>query len=218
MDRKPKSSGAKPKRVIDIANVTQIDVLEEYQLLLILATKSLMSLPLEVLDANDNQSQLLRRPKKIQNHANFFKAGVCMGRHLVCSAKMSGISTTIKVFEPSDTLSKNKKKPAIGRMFQGNQDTLKPFKVRLSSPYILGLSLRAPVLTRTCTKYDFRNSMYPPNPLRSTSSAVNSVWHVLVALKLSASRHWKRNHYSIMPIHLSISSIPKTWCQYPLSG
>lgn len=107
-----------------------MDVLEEYQLLLVMATKSLLSYPLEVLDANDNTSPMMKRPKKIQNHANFFKAGVCMGRHLVCSAKMSGISTTIKVYEPSDTISKNKKKPAIGRMFQGNQDALKPFKVR----------------------------------------------------------------------------------------
>ncbi|MCJ1276690.1 RHO1 GDP-GTP exchange protein 2 [Puttea exsequens] len=127
-DRKPKSPAARPKRVLDITNVTQIDVLEEYQLLLVLATKSLMSYPLEVLDPNDTQSPMLKRPKKIQNHANFFKAGVCMGRHLVCSAKMSGISTTIKVFEPLDTMSKGKKKPAIGRMFQSGQETLKPFK------------------------------------------------------------------------------------------
>ena len=131
MDRKPKSAGARPKRVLDAGAVTQIDVLEEYQLLLVLATKSLMSYPLEVLDPLESQSPMLKRPKKIQNHANFFKAGVCMGRHLVCSAKMSGISTTIKVFEPMDTISKNKKKPAIGRMFQGNQDALKPFKVKI---------------------------------------------------------------------------------------
>ncbi|KAK0513270.1 hypothetical protein JMJ35_004256 [Cladonia borealis] len=127
-DRKPKTQAARPKRVLDISNVTQIDVLEEYQLLLVLATKSLMSYPLEVLDPNETQSPMLRRPKKIQNHANFFKAGVCMGRHLVCSAKMSGISTTIKVYEPMDTISKGKKKPAIGRMFQGGQEALKPFK------------------------------------------------------------------------------------------
>lgn len=116
--------------MLDAGSITQIDVLEEYQLLLALANKSLVSFSLEALDSQDNQSPMLRRPKKIQNHANFFKAGVCMGRHLVCSAKMSGISTTIKVFEPMDTISKGKKKPAIGRMFQGNQDALKPFKVR----------------------------------------------------------------------------------------
>ena len=129
-DRKPKSPAARPKRVLEATSVTQIDVLEEYQLLLVLATKSLMSYPLEVLDPMDTQSPMLKRPKKIQNHANFFKAGVCMGRHLVCSAKMSGISTTIKVYEPLDTVSKGKKKPAI-RMFQGGQEALKPFKVHL---------------------------------------------------------------------------------------
>lgn len=118
--------------MLDISSVTQLDVLEEYQLLLVLASKALLSYPLEVLDPSDGQSPLLKRPKKIQNHANFFKAGVCMGRHLVCSAKMSGISTTIKVFEPMDTVSKGKKKPAIGRMFQSGQDTLKPFKVSLA--------------------------------------------------------------------------------------
>ena len=150
-DRKPKSPAARPRRVLDISSVTQIDVLEEYQLLLVLATKSLMSYPLEVLDSPDNVSPILKRPKKIQNHANFFKAGVCMGRHLVCSAKMSGISTTIKVFEPMDTISKGKKKPAIGRMFQGGQDTLKPFKV-----YVLyrNVEPRADHL---------RNSTYPLN-------------------------------------------------------
>ena len=130
-DRKPKSPAARPRRVLESTNVTQVDVLEEYQLLLVLATKSLLSYPLEVLDSTDTQSQMLKRPKKIQNHANFFKAGVCMGRHLVCSAKMSGISTTIKVYEPLDTVSKGKKKPAIGRMFQGGQEALKPFKVRV---------------------------------------------------------------------------------------
>ena len=66
--------------MLDISSVTQIDVLEEYQLLLVLATKSLMSYPLEVLDSPDNVSPILKRPKKIQNHANFFKAGGMYGK------------------------------------------------------------------------------------------------------------------------------------------
>ena len=147
-ERKPGAAASKPKRVLETGPVTQIDVLEEYQLLLVLASKSLISYPLEVLDTADAQSPLLKRPKKIQNHANFFKAGVCMSRHLVCSAKMSGISTTIKVFEPMDTVSKGKKKPAIGRMFQGGQDALKPFKVFFSSSLCVRLL--------KC----FRNSMF----------------------------------------------------------
>ena len=128
-DRRPKTPDARPRRMIEIGNVTQIDVLEEYQLLLILASKSLISYPLEVLDPNESQSPLAKRPRKIQNHSQFFTAGVCMGRHLVCTAKMSGISTTIKVYEPMDTVSKGNRKGAIPRIFQGGQDALKPFKV-----------------------------------------------------------------------------------------
>ncbi|KAI9676125.1 MAG: RHO1 GDP-GTP exchange protein 2 [Caeruleum heppii] len=127
-DRRPKDPTTTPKRVIDCGSVSQIDVLEEYQLLLVLANKQLVSFPLEALDSNESQSSLAKRPRRIQGHANFFKAGVCLGRHLVCSVKTSALSTTIKVFEPMDASSKGKKKPAFSKMFQGGQDALKPFK------------------------------------------------------------------------------------------
>ncbi|KAL8716398.1 MAG: hypothetical protein Q9220_000305 [cf. Caloplaca sp. 1 TL-2023] len=124
-DRRPRPADSRPRRVVELSSVTQVDVMEEYQMLIALANKSLYSLPLEALESNDS---LLKRPKKIQGHANFFKAGVCMGRHLVCAAKMSGISTTIKVYEPTESNIKGKKKPAIPRMFQGGGETLRPFK------------------------------------------------------------------------------------------
>ena len=128
-DRKPKDPAARPRRVLDAMAVTQIDVLEEYQLLLVLSNKALLSFSLEALEANDNQAPLAKRPRKIQNHANFFKAGVCLGRHLVCSVKTSALSSTIKVYEPLETTTKGKKKPAFSKMFQGGQDALRPFKV-----------------------------------------------------------------------------------------
>lgn len=132
-DRRQKPGESKPKRVLEISAVTQVDVMEEYQLLIVLANKSLYSFPLEALDSNDS---LVKRPKKIQGHANFFKAGVCMGRHLVCAAKMSGISTTIKAYEPTDTNIKAKKKPAISKMFQGTGESLRAFKVGVL-PFVL---------------------------------------------------------------------------------
>ncbi|KAL1860088.1 RHO1 GDP-GTP exchange protein 2 [Paecilomyces lecythidis] len=127
-DRWPKDKNAKPRRVLDASGVTQIDTLEEYQLLLVLSNKTLSSYPMEALEVTEGQNPLARRPKKIQGHANFFKAGIGLGRHLVCSVKTSALSTTIKVFEPMDNLAKGKKKPALSKMFQGGQDTLKPFK------------------------------------------------------------------------------------------
>ena len=124
-DRKSKDAAAKPVRVLDATNVTQIDVLEEYQLLLVLSQKSLQSYPLSAL--NPNEPALAKRPKKIQSHCNFFKTGICLGRHLVCCVKSSALSTTIKVFEPNDAMSKGKKQKGF-KIFNNGQDELKAFK------------------------------------------------------------------------------------------
>lgn len=127
-ERWPKDKSAKPRRVLEASQVTQIDTLEEYQLLLVLANKTLTSYPLEALELDGSQNALAKRPKKIQGHANFFKSGIGLGRHLVCSVKTSALSSTIKVYEPMDNLAKGKKKSTVSKMFQSGQDTLKPFK------------------------------------------------------------------------------------------
>jgi hypothetical protein len=125
-DRRSKEAGAKPRRVLDVQNVTQVDVLEEYQLLLVLSAKSLLSYPLSALDPNE--PALSKRSKKIQSHCNFFKTGICLGRHLVCCVKSSALSTTIKVFEPNDAMSKGKKQKGFKMFNSGGQDELKAFK------------------------------------------------------------------------------------------
>lgn len=124
-DRKPKEALGKPRRIIDIAGVTQVEVLEEYQILLVLSNKTLFAYPVDVLESNDPQANN-KRPRKIA-HANFFKAGVCLSRHLVCCVKTTP-STTIKVYEPTDAMGKGRKKPAFGKLFNGGQDALKPYK------------------------------------------------------------------------------------------
>ncbi|KAI8632835.1 CNH domain-containing protein [Xylariaceae sp. FL1651] len=123
-DRKAKDQP--PRRVIEAQHVTQIDVLEEYGLLLVLSNKSLQSYSLAALDPNE--PALAKRPKKIQSNCNFFKTGICLGRHLVCCVKSSALSTTIKVYEPNDSMSKGKKQKGFGKMFNAGQDELKAFK------------------------------------------------------------------------------------------
>ncbi|KAI0101329.1 CNH domain-containing protein [Nemania sp. FL0031] len=123
-DRKAKDS--QPKRVIETQHVTQVDVLEEYGLLLVLSNKSLLSYPIAALDLNE--PTLSKRPKKIQSGCNFFKTGICLGRHLVCCAKPTTLSTTIKVYEPNDSMGKGKKQKGFGKMFNAGQDELKAFK------------------------------------------------------------------------------------------
>ncbi|KAI0013806.1 CNH-domain-containing protein [Xylariaceae sp. FL0662B] len=123
-DRKMKDQ--QPKRVIEAQHVTQVDVLEEYGLLLVLSNKSLLSYSLSALDPVE--PALGKRPKKIQSNCNFFKTGICLGRHLVCCVKSSTLSTTIKVYEPNDSMSKGKKQKGFGKMFNTGQDELKAFK------------------------------------------------------------------------------------------
>ncbi|EAQ89752.1 conserved hypothetical protein [Chaetomium globosum CBS 148.51] len=124
-DRRSKDN-APPKRVIDVPSVTQVDVLEEYSLLLVLSNRSLLSYQLGALDPNEPISS--KRSKKIQSHCNFFKTGICLGRHLVCCVKSSALSTTIKVYEPNDAMSRTKKQKGLSKMFNAGQDELKPFK------------------------------------------------------------------------------------------
>ncbi|KXJ93894.1 CNH domain-domain-containing protein [Microdochium bolleyi] len=121
-----KNKDQPPKRVIEAQNVTQVDLLEEYGLLLVLSNKSLLSYSMAALDPNE--PTLSKRPKKIQSHCNFFKTGICLGRHLVCCVKSSALSTTIKVYEPNDSMSKGKKQKGFGKMFNAGQDELKAFK------------------------------------------------------------------------------------------
>ena len=125
-DRRPKAEVSLPRQVLYVSGVTQIDMLEEYQLLLVLQNRNLWTYPLEVLESGDNPA--LKRGKKILNHVNFFKAGVCLGRHLVCCAKSSSLTTTVRVYEPMDTLSRSKGPRSGLRLFSSSQDSLKEFK------------------------------------------------------------------------------------------
>jgi hypothetical protein len=130
-DRKPKDASlVQPKKVIEINKVDQLDVLEEYSMLLLLSEKTLMQVPIAGLDPEDS-TLANKRPKKIMGHTAFFKAGVCLGQVLVCSVKTSTLSSTVKVLEPQDTFSRGKKQPAYRKLLpQGGQEALKPFKVR----------------------------------------------------------------------------------------
>ncbi|KAF2114144.1 CNH domain-containing protein [Lophiotrema nucula] len=125
-DRKPKDASQKPRRVLDCKAVTQIDVLEQHQIVLVLADKTLYSYSLEALDPDETQA-IVKRPRKICS-ANFFKAGICMGQQLVASVKTSALSTTIKVFEPKENMANKSKKSGFAKMLSTGQDQLKPYK------------------------------------------------------------------------------------------
>ena len=131
-DRKPRDASQKPKRMLDCKMVSQIDVLEQHSILLVLADKVMLSYPLEALDPEESQAAPSKRGRKICSASqSYFSAGMCNGKLLVCCVKSSSLSSTVKVFEPMDSMTKGKKKSGLAKMLAGGQDVMRPYKVRL---------------------------------------------------------------------------------------
>lgn len=89
----------------------------------------MITFPLDALDADDPMSGL-KRAKRIASHISFFKAGVSLGKTLVCVVKTSPLSSTIKTLEPIDHNVRGRNKPTFRKLLQGGNDTLRVFKVR----------------------------------------------------------------------------------------
>ncbi|OCH85211.1 CNH-domain-containing protein [Obba rivulosa] len=116
-----------PVKVLALKDVTQVDVLEDYQLLIVLSERQVITLPLDALDPMDPLAGL-KRAKRIASHISFFKAGVCLGKTLVCVVKASPLSSTIKTLEPIDQNIRGRSKPTFRKLLQGGNDTLRVFK------------------------------------------------------------------------------------------
>ncbi|KAJ8521220.1 hypothetical protein ONZ45_g2019 [Pleurotus djamor] len=110
-----------PVKVLILLDVAQVDVLEDYQLLIVLS------------DYNDPGAGL-KRAKRISSHTSFFKAGYCLGRVLVCIVKSSQLSSTFKTLEPIDQNIRGRSKPTFRKLLQGGNDTLKLFKKEFYIP------------------------------------------------------------------------------------
>ncbi|TFK51833.1 CNH-domain-containing protein [Heliocybe sulcata] len=116
-----------PVKVLALLDVSQIDVLEDYQLLIVLSERQVITFPLDALDQSDPMAGL-KRAKRISSHTSFFKAGVCLGKTLVCVVKASPLSSTIKTLEPIDQNVRGRSKPTFRKLLQGGHDTLRVFK------------------------------------------------------------------------------------------
>jgi len=119
--------------VLDVRNVTQIDVLEQHNILLVMYDKTLYSYAIEALDPEESATAQSKRGRKI-GHANFFKVGIFEGQHLVCSVKPPGLAgaSDIKVYKP-ESMPSGKKKSGLAKMLAGGQEVLKPYKVSCNS-------------------------------------------------------------------------------------
>jgi RHO1 GDP-GTP exchange protein 1/2 len=141
-----------PIKVLALTDVAQVDVLDDYGLLIVLSGTPFVSVsqlfgaypplfflcslcvegqvitfPLDALEAMDPLAGL-KRAKRIAAHTSFFKSGVCLGRTFVCVVKTSPLSSTIKIFEPIDQNVRGRNKPTFRKLLQGGNDTLRIYK------------------------------------------------------------------------------------------
>ncbi|KAF8630462.1 hypothetical protein AX15_002911 [Amanita polypyramis BW_CC] len=116
-----------PVKVLALVDVTQIEVLEEYQLLIALSERQVVTCPLEALDPIDPMGGL-KRSKRVSSHTSFFKAGHCLGKVLVCIVKSSQLSSTFKTMEPIDRNIRGRSKPTFRELLRGGNDALKLFR------------------------------------------------------------------------------------------
>ncbi|KAJ5044391.1 Rho guanine nucleotide exchange factor [Penicillium rubens] len=95
-------------RAIPITRVTQVAVFEDFNLLLLIADRSLIAYHLDVVcppngkNSQSSQNSARRAPQKLSGNreVGFFAAGRLKDRYLVLYKKREGLSSTFKVLEP----------------------------------------------------------------------------------------------------------------------
>lgn len=106
VNQRPNGDNIEPWRILVVFGVTQIDILEEYRLFIVLSNGALCLYPVQVLlDAIEHEELVFCDPWKVQDNVDFFKIGISLGQRLVCSVNTSASSSNIKLFEPADVLS-----------------------------------------------------------------------------------------------------------------
>ncbi|KAI9296940.1 CNH-domain-containing protein [Neoconidiobolus thromboides FSU 785] len=112
------------QKIIDLEKVYQIEILEEYNMLILLSDKSLYTFAMDTLN---NDSTSVKIGRKISSHVTFFKVGVCLGRVLVCVVKATPLSSVVKALEP--VLLTTNKKAAFGKfLMRAGKDGMRLFK------------------------------------------------------------------------------------------
>ncbi|CAL3970939.1 unnamed protein product [Diplocarpon coronariae] len=121
-------------RSIQINRVTQIAVLEEFSLCLIIADKALIAYHLDIIMPISNfpgphHDTARRAPQKLSGtrDVSFFATARMKDRTLVFYKKREGLHSTFKVLEPVYQKSSEKKGRLFGKKFGGNTEFFREF-------------------------------------------------------------------------------------------
>ncbi|RCH89004.1 RHO1 GDP-GTP exchange protein 2, partial [Rhizopus stolonifer] len=108
-----------PRKILPLEKVTQVHVLEDYQLLLVLADNTLWQYPLDITinGQPDGIKSIQCFGRKIRTNVSFFHVGKCLDQTLICVPKPPSVNgTEIDLFEPSMPKTELKKKSLLGRL------------------------------------------------------------------------------------------------------
>lgn len=147
---KKEGSGDELIRILAMDKVSQIDILEQSNLILVLADKILYTYSFDTLLSTESG---MKRGRKISSHVSFFKVGKIWDKSiqatanaassdqqvitvdgiektLVCFVRYNAMTSTIRALEPYETTKEaNKKKNKnLGRLIRGNNEALKAYK------------------------------------------------------------------------------------------
>ncbi|KAI8355080.1 CNH domain-containing protein [Choanephora cucurbitarum] len=142
---KKEGSGDELIRILAMDKVSQIDILEQSNLILVLADKILYTYSLDTLLSTESN---MKRGRKISSHVSFFKVGKILDKSatsasqddqitaegiektLVCFVRNNAMTSTIRALEPCETTreSSKKKNKSFSRLIRGNNEALKAYK------------------------------------------------------------------------------------------
>lgn len=116
-----------PRKILLLEKVTQVHVLEDYQLLLVLANGILWQYPLDI--TINGQPEGIKSiqcfGRKIRANVPFFHVGQCLDQTLICVPKTSSVNgTEIELFEPTMPKTELKKKSLLGRLSMRSSSSL----------------------------------------------------------------------------------------------
>ncbi|KAJ6581895.1 CNH domain-containing protein [Mycena capillaripes] len=115
-----------PVKVLALVDVGQVDVLEDFQLLIVLSEREVLAFPLDALDPTDPTAGL-KHLARISSDVSFFKTGRCLDRVLVSIIKSTRLSTVVKILEPPGQTTRGHA-PIFKKQLQGGNAPLKPFR------------------------------------------------------------------------------------------
>ncbi|KAI9023021.1 CNH domain-containing protein [Phycomyces nitens] len=122
-------------RILNMAKVSQIDILESSKLILVLSEKNLYTYSLDTLMSHEPN---VKRGRKISKHVAFFSVGPIIDKSdpekdvqkmLVSFVRINAITSTISILEPYENMeAKKKNKHNISRLIRGSNEVLRANK------------------------------------------------------------------------------------------